>query len=349
MSSRNPETPHTPTHTDTQRADSTHTHTRNPNPFGPEAYFKSLPDTEANRKILTRWIDQDARGGRFQQQLFPHVQDPVPLPPTVIKAYQFDNATITLQSDDEIDTPSLPVAALDRLIVSKMISGSTAAQISTSETIFLHTSSAVDIGKEFPAVYAHKRYHKASALEFVSYVKDKKHIEWPINQHGSELRDCLDRLAPDLMAEYSTPPKLIAILGIVALYQMQKQKPNLLSDFHAGLNYPDDDFPEFQELYSQGCSNDLVVIFKPSPMQPGFDRLVGTGSADVWIDTAAVLMDSVSFKCIGNLEQECCTARKNWKGFTISDHHRKSARAEEMPEQFYMSNLMGPEMDCGLT
>jgi hypothetical protein len=331
MSATQPETKHTP-HTPEPPNVHTHTHTQThtPNPFGPEAYFKSLPDTEANRKILSRWADQDARAQRTQRHLFSLVQEPIQLPPTEPETYHFETATITLQSEDEINAPSLDTAALDRLVISKMISGSTSSQISTSETIFLDTISAVNIEKEFPAVFAHKKNHKGSVLGFVSFLKEKEYFQWPTTESGSALRGCLDRLASDLMAEYLVPPKLIAVIEIVALFQIPTKKSNLIYDFHAALSYADSEFPEFQELYSQGRSDDSVLNFKPAPLQPGFDRLVRNGSVDDWIDTAAVMIDSACFQDIGKLEQECCTALSKWKRFSIANQPPKSARVEEL-------------------
>ena len=41
-----------------------HTIHTTPNPFGPQAYFESLPDTEANRKILSHWIDPNLNASK---------------------------------------------------------------------------------------------------------------------------------------------------------------------------------------------------------------------------------------------------------------------------------------------
>jgi hypothetical protein len=123
---------------------------------------------------------------------------------------------------------------------------------------------------------------------------------------------------------------LIAVVGLIALYQAPKQKSNLLTDFHASLCYEDSAFPGFQELYFFGGSDDSILQFKPAPLLPGFDRLVREGDADGWIETATALFDSACFKNIVNLEQECCNARDKWKRFAIAAQHPKSARVEEL-------------------
>jgi hypothetical protein len=300
------------------------------NIMGPDAYFRSLPDTEANRRLLSRWTEQDARSQRVQQTLFSQVHEQVQPSVTEPKTYQFETTTIKLHAEDETNAPLLGAAALDRLIVSRMNSGSSSTHISTSETIFLTTISAVNIEKEFPTVFAYKKNQNASVLGFVSYLKEKEHFVWPSNEDGSALRECLNRMASELMAAISIPPKLIAVMEIVALYLTPKLKSNLLSDFHASLSYSDADFPEFQELCSQGGSDDSVLRFKPAALQPGFDRLVGNESIDAWIDTAAVLIDSACFQDIGKLEHECHAALDKWKRFSIAAQPPKTARVDEL-------------------
>jgi hypothetical protein len=303
--------------------------------LGPEAYYRSLPDTPANRKLLFRWSEQDARRRRAQQQLFSHVQEPVEPPPNDLKTYQYETAIITLQPEDDADAPVLSKAALDQLVVSRMLSGSASTQISTSEEIFMDTISAVNIETEFPTVFAYKKNFKASVFSLVSYLREKERFAWPTSETGSALRENLRTLASVLMTEFPIPPKLIAVIELVALFQAPKLKLNLLSDFHAAQSHSDADFHEFQELYSQGRSDDSVLNFKPAALQPGFDRLMSVDSVDAWIDTAAVLIDSACFQDIVKMEQECNTALEKWKRFSISDQDPKSARVAEL--QLFMA------------
>ena len=192
--------------------------------MGPALYYKSLSDTPAHRAMLELWTAQDVRTRRLQHQLFSHAQDPVLPVREAITSYQSGAVSLTLLSAEESGAPTISEAALEQLIISKMISGTSTSEAVTSENIFHDSVATVNIAEEFPGAYAHKKNNKASVMGFVAHVKAKEDFVWPSTETGSALRDTFKKLTSDLRAEYATPSKLIAVVNIVAIYQAEKQK-----------------------------------------------------------------------------------------------------------------------------
>ena len=131
MSESQTETKHTPRTPENPQVLRAQTHTHTPNPFGPEAYYKSLPDTEANRKILSCWTDQNARAQRAQWQLFSRVQEPVQSPQAELKIFESET-TIVTNPLPETPRSVLKVSEMS----SEMNSGGNPSRISTSKGNF---------------------------------------------------------------------------------------------------------------------------------------------------------------------------------------------------------------------
>ena len=101
-----------------------------PKAFGPKAYYKFFPDTEASRTFLNRWIrtDKDADARRPHHQLLYQVQQPE----AQIEINASETLTPEISKADFNVTPKLLLCTLD---VSKLISSSEISRTLTSETV----------------------------------------------------------------------------------------------------------------------------------------------------------------------------------------------------------------------
>jgi hypothetical protein len=91
----------------------------------------SLPDTPSNRRMLSRWADQDSRTSRIQRKLFSHVESDPP-PEAQIEINASETLTPEISKADFNVTPKLLLCTLD---VSKLISSSEISRTLTSETV----------------------------------------------------------------------------------------------------------------------------------------------------------------------------------------------------------------------
>ena len=212
-----------------------------------------------------------------------------------------------------------------------MTSGSARATNVTSEDVFKQVVSNVCIKTEFPLAYDEKKNRCASALAFAAHLKKAEKFKWPTTETGDELRVVLAELANDVMAEYSAPPKLIAVIQLIALYFSGSHKRSFLSDFHSALCYEDSAFGIFQNLCSMGKADDEILRFNDQATLPGFARMVGFSPicAETWISTTTALIDSAAFVDVKILEAKRLSAIQHWRGFKIGAQAPKSARSQE--------------------
>jgi hypothetical protein len=294
----------------------------------------NLPDTPLNRRLIRRLADQDARGRALQRSLFhetSEADEPTTPPPTDPTVYATSTATFKLQADDDlIDGEPIPNPnAADGLIISKMISGASSHRVVSSEDIYKTLVAQINIKSEFFQSYEQKKNRSVSVFAFVNHIKSsEKYFQWPASQEGDALRDVLFDLATNLTAEYSAPPKLVAVIQIVSLV-LSSHKLCVLTDFHSAVCVSDIDFAEFETKCTMGESAGCKLQFVHPTLLPGYQRLVGSHSAEWWVATATAIIDSVCFMNIQGLEADSVLKTKAWRQFAVGSKAPKLAMAEE--------------------
>mgnify|MGYP007089526874 CR=1 FL=1 len=155
-------------------------------------YFKTLPDTDLNRRLLLRWSEQDERGRKLQQKLFSEEPDAATPDQGQIQVHVSSTTTLQIRAEDDSDVEDeIDPVVLNRLIVSRMTSGSARATRITSEDVFKQVVSNVCIKTEFRLAYDEKKNRCASVLAFAAHLKKAEEFKWPTTETGDELRAVL--------------------------------------------------------------------------------------------------------------------------------------------------------------
>jgi hypothetical protein len=97
--------------------------------------------------------------------------------------------------------------------------------------------------------------------------------------------------------------KLVAVIQIVSLV-LSSHKLCVLTDFHSAVCVSDIDFAEFETKCTMGESAGCKLQFVHPTLLPGYQRLVGSHSAEWWVATATAIIDSVCFMNIQGLEAD---------------------------------------------
>ena len=180
-----------------------------------------LLDTPSNRQVLERWARQDARGARLQRALFSEGSIPESPEISVPSSYSTTTETFLLTKASEIEDATCDQAVLDRMVISKMNSGTSTSRQESAESNFLNTISVIDIRTMFPEVYDTKKNRCGSVPALVGWLKKNQDFTWPKDERGDALREVFERLCANLLAEFPVSPYLLAAVEQYALYDSQ--------------------------------------------------------------------------------------------------------------------------------
>ena len=198
-----------------------------------ETEIRNLPDTPLNRRLLKRWNEQDQRGLLLQRTLFSEHFEADPFTPEKEPergCNETAGVTFKIQQENSEHEEIVDQTAVDRAIVSRMISGSSRSRAFSASEISQSVLSSINIQTEFPKVYELKKNKCASVTSFVQWLIKHESFKWPVDEKGDALRDVLSQLAVNLMAESLAPPKLVAAIQLASLFVSEHHKRVFISD-----------------------------------------------------------------------------------------------------------------------
>jgi hypothetical protein len=216
----------------------------------------SLPDTPSSRLLVENWTRQAARRQSAQQVLFSGTPSSYSTPSNVparnhtdindlsagsnqtqsqqIPARDRTNVNLnnhfnTIVNDPEIiisdslnaDPEPSELAALDRHITSKIISGCSNSTHVSSLQAFDICLSSTNIRSQFPEIYESKKNRCATTPAlFSAILEHERHLKFPDTETGEHLREVLKGLTSAISSEYCTAARIDAELILCALKNM---------------------------------------------------------------------------------------------------------------------------------